>query len=123
MRLSDIDMLMCLNSCQFSCRPVVLKGSKKCKKKTHAKPESIRYKMDEVKLIDLQFYKVDYSKMVQSVGGSEGWSCPSTCWQIRELAVSINSPCVRRGRLGECNIRLGYAPFLTAIAFRKVGSI
>ena len=44
------------------------------------------------------------------------------CWQIRGLAVSINSPCVRRGRLGECTISLGYAPFLTAIAFRRFGS-
>ena len=44
------------------------------------------------------------------------------CWQIGGLAASINSPCVRRGRLGECTIRLGYAPFLTAIAFRRVGS-
>ena len=25
--------------------------------------------------------------------------------------MSINSPCVRRGRLSECTIRLGYAPF------------
>ena len=45
------------------------------------------------------------------------------CWQIRGLAASINSPCVRRGRLGECTIRLGYAPFLQAIAFRRVGSV
>ena len=36
--------------------------------------------------------------------------------------MSINSPCVRRGRLGECTIRLGYASFLTTIAFRRFGS-
>ena len=36
--------------------------------------------------------------------------------------ASINSPCVRRGRLGECTIRLGYMPFLQAIAFRRVGN-
>ena len=34
------------------------------------------------------------------------------CWQIGGLAVSINSPYVRRGRLGECTIRIGYASFL-----------
>ena len=44
------------------------------------------------------------------------------CWQIGGLTVSINFPCVRRGCLGECTIRLGYGPFLTAIAFRRVGS-
>ena len=44
------------------------------------------------------------------------------CWQIGRLAISINSPCVHHGRLGECTIRVRYAPFLTAIAFRKVGS-
>ena len=77
-RLSGIDMSMCLNPCQFSWTPVVPEGSKKCEKKTHSKPERIRYKMDEVKLVDLQFYKVDYFGMVQSVGKSEGWSCPST---------------------------------------------
>ena len=43
------------------------------------------------------------------------------CWKIGRLSVSINSPCVRCGRLGECTIRLGYAPFLQAIAFRRVG--
>ena len=47
---------------------MVPERSKKCEKKTHAKPERIRYKTDEVKLINLQFYKVDYSGMVQSVG-------------------------------------------------------
>ena len=78
MKLSGIDMLMCLNPCQFSWRPVVPEGSNKCKKKTHAKPERIRYKLDEVKLVDLQFYKVDYFGMVQSVGRSEGWPCAST---------------------------------------------
>ena len=62
--LSGKDMLMCLNPCQFSWRPVVPEGSKKSEKKTHAKPERIRYKTDEVKLVDLQFYKVDYSGMV-----------------------------------------------------------
>ncbi|KAL6326628.1 hypothetical protein AAG906_009754 [Vitis piasezkii] len=45
------------------------------------------------------------------------------CWQIGGLAASINSPYVRRGHLGECTIRLGYAPFLQAIAFRRVGSV
>ena len=43
------------------------------------------------------------------------------CWQIGGLAVSINSSifeCHRR--LGECTIRLGYAPFQTTIAFRRV---
>ena len=35
---------------------------------------------------------------------------------------SINSPCVRHGRLGECTISLRYALFITAIAFRRVGS-
>ena len=44
------------------------------------------------------------------------------CWQIGGLAASINSPCVRRGRLDECTIRLGYASFLTTIVFRRVGS-
>ena len=44
------------------------------------------------------------------------------CWQIGGLATSINSPCVCRKRLDECTIRLGYALFLTAIAFRRVGS-
>ena len=43
-------------------------------------------------------------------------------WQIGGLAASINSPCVRRGCLGECTIRLGYAPFLIAIGFRRVGN-
>ena len=27
------------------------------------------------------------------------------------LVASINSPCVRRGRLGECTIKLGYSPW------------
>ena len=45
------------------------------------------------------------------------------CWQIKELAASINSPCVRRGRLGKCTIRVGYASFLTAITFKIVGSV
>ena len=45
------------------------------------------------------------------------------CWQIRGLAASINSPCVRRGRLGECTIKLGYALFLTTIVFRRVGNV
>ena len=78
MRLNGIDMLMCLNPCRISWRHVVPEGSKKCEKKTHAKPERIRYKMDEVKLTDFQFYKADYFGMVQSVGRSEGWPCPST---------------------------------------------
>ena len=44
------------------------------------------------------------------VGRSEDWLRPST-------------PLVfARGRLGECTIRLGYAPFLQAIVFRRVGS-
>ena len=47
----------------------------------------------------------------------------SYCWQIGGLAASINSPCVRRGRLGECTIKLGYASFLTTIAFMRVGSV
>ena len=50
------------------------------------------------------------------------WGGGGDCWQIEGLAVSINSPCVRRGHLGECTIRLGYAPSLKAIAFRRVGS-
>ena len=36
--------------------------------------------------------------------------------------MSINSPCVRRERLGECIIKVGYAHFLTVIAFLRVGS-
>ena len=36
--------------------------------------------------------------------------------------MSINSHCVCHGHLGECTIRLGYVFFLTAIAFRRVGS-
>ena len=36
--------------------------------------------------------------------------------------MSINSPCVRLRRLGECTIRLEYRHFLTTIAFRRVGS-
>ena len=45
------------------------------------------------------------------------------CWQIGGLATSINSSCVRCGCLDECTIRLWYAPFLTAIAFRTIGSV
>ena len=45
-----------------------------------------------------------------------------SCWQIGGLVASINSPCVRHGCLGECTIRLGYAPFLIAIGFRRVGN-
>ncbi|RVW51651.1 hypothetical protein CK203_066707 [Vitis vinifera] len=37
-----------------------------------------------------------------------GVSLGGDCWQIGGLAASINSPCVRRGRLGECTIRLGW---------------
>ena len=43
MRLNGIDMLIFLNPCQFSWRLVVSEGSKKCEKKTHAKPEGSRY--------------------------------------------------------------------------------
>ena len=52
-----------------------------------------------------------------------GVSLGGDCWQIGGLAASINSPCVHRGRLGECTISLGYAPFLTAFAFRRVGNV
>ena len=64
-------------------------------------------------------------KWYQSRGhGFEPQGCRwgGDCCQIGGLAVSINSPCVRRGRLGECTITLGYAPFLTTIVFRRGGS-
>ena len=41
--------------------------------------------------------------------------------QIKGLVAFINFPCVRRGRLGECTIRLGYMSFLTTITFMRVG--
>ena len=53
----------------------------------------------------------------------KGVAREENCWQIEGLTMSINSPCVSYGRLGECTIRLGYMHFLTTIAFRKVGSI
>nr|CAN82236.1 hypothetical protein VITISV_025677 [Vitis vinifera] len=37
-----------------------------------------------------------------------GYRWRGDCWQIGGLATSINSPYVRRGRLGECTIRLGF---------------
>ena len=46
-----------------------------------------------------------------NVGRSEDWPHPST---------SLVLKC--RERLGECTIRLGYAHFLTTIAFERVGS-
>ena len=50
-------------------------------------------------------------KWYQSRGhGFEPQECRwgGDCWQIEGLAASINSPYVRRGRLGEYTIRLGY---------------
>ena len=46
------------------------------------------------------------------VGKSEGWSRSSTLFVFE---------C--HGRLGEYTIRLGYAPFLIAIAFMRVGCV
>ena len=52
---------------------------------------------------------------------TQGCCWGEDCWQIEGLAVSINSSIFEcHGRLGECTIRLGYAPFQTTIAFRRV---
>ena len=87
---------------------------------------------EDNKLIWMGTYKKPYKGMngyelnwYQSRGhGFEPQGCRwgRDCWQIGGLAMSINSPCVRRGNLGECTIRLEYTSFLQAIAFRRVGS-
>ena len=46
---------------------------------------------------------------------------PSDTLEVRTRDLDSNTTCVRRGHLGECTIRVGYAPFLIEIAFRRVG--
>ena len=64
-----------------------------------------------------QFNNLEFSNKITishelHVGKSEGWSRSSTLFVFE---------C--RGRLGEYTIRLGYAPFLIAIAFMRVGCV
>ena len=63
-------------------------------------------------------YQIIFKTTITIVDRSEGWPRPSTPL----VFASINSPCVRRGHLGECIIKIRYAPFLTSIAFKRIGS-
>nr|CAN68154.1 hypothetical protein VITISV_040298 [Vitis vinifera] len=95
----------------------------------YAKKKKCEFTQTEIKFLRHLVFKKQIQMDGSKMAAIHDWPSPTKgCrwgedyWKIGGLAASINSPCVRRGRLGECTIRLGYAPFLTTIAFRRVGS-